>query len=237
MTSTLDLTRRIDLLRERRQELDLATPGEVVLEQRQVLRRACLWGAGAVAAVAALGFGILFFQFQATSDIEKKVLPVEADLASTQSELEVSRAALQKQRNSNSILAKALAATPSGAALMRDLQERVPEGVQLSDLKRSGSGVTVAGLVQDPVSFVRLNTLELQLAQSPLLSQPKLVKATRNPPEGGANASVPGKVAFEIQAQLRDLAADPATFDTLRRLGADGLVKRLQLLRKEGLMP
>jgi Tfp pilus assembly protein PilN len=236
MTSTLDPTRRIDLLRERRQELDLATPGEVVREQRQLLRRACLWGAGLVVVVGALGIVVSAGQWIATAKL-REVEQVEADLASTQSNLDARRAALQKQRSSNTILAKALAATPSGAALMRDLQERVPQGVQLSDLKRSGAGVTLVGLVQDPVSFLRLNALELQLAQSPLLSQPKLVKATRNPPEGGANASVPGKVAFEIQAQLRDLAADPTTVDTLRRLGADGLVKRLQLLRKEGLMP
>ncbi|KMM17013.1 hypothetical protein SYNGFB01_07090 [Synechococcus sp. GFB01] len=234
------------MLRERRQELGLATPGDVVLEQREVLRRGGIWGLGVLAGAAALGLLATLGQRLVNVSLVK-AMEVDAQMASLQNVLQAREANLQQQRAGNITLAKALAAIPSAAALMRDLQERVPEGVQLTEVKRTGSTVTLTGLVSDPASFVRLNVLQLQLAQSPLLSEPRLLKATRaTGSDAKATADVQpvaaarpasSQVAFEIQAQARDLAADPALEGTLGRLGAQGLMKRLQLLRKEGLLP
>lgn len=234
MTTTLDFTRRVDLLRERRQELNVFPPDTVLEEQRALFRRSCAWGGAIVVGMAALGLGIALRHQLVLASIDRAMI-VEEERLRLQKELETRRAQLQPLLASNTALAKALATTPSGAALMRDLQERLPQGVRLRDLKLNGADLILVGEAQDPSSFVRINAFQLQLAQSPLLSDPKLTKASRNPTAGPKPAS-PSLVAFEIQARLRDLAGTPALEPTLRRLGADGMAKRLQLMRQEGLL-
>lgn len=235
MTSTLDLNRRIDLLRERRQELSLLTPGQVVDEQRRLVRQGAWLGAALVGAVAAVGL-VVTLRHQFVSASLDRVTLVERRMENLQSDLQARTAALAEQRTSNTTLARALATTPSGAALMRDLQARSPEGLQLVSVALSGSTLTLKGVASDPAAFERINVLELQLDQSPLLSEAKLVKASRAGEQRGRNALPAGQVAFELQVKLRDLAGSPALETTLRQLGADGLEKRLQLLRKEGLL-
>lgn len=235
MTTTLDLNRRIDLLRERRQELSLLTPGQVVDEQRRMVRQGALWGGALVAAVAAIGLAVTLRHQFVSASLDRVTL-VERRMESLQADLQARTAALAEQRASNTTLARALATTPSGAALMRDLQARAPQGLQLSSVALSGSTLTLKGLASDPQGFERINVLQLQLDQSPLLSDAKLLKASRGGDQRGRNAVPPGQVAFELQAKLRDLAGSPALETTLRQLGADGLEKRLQLLRKEGLL-
>lgn len=236
MTTTLDLNRRIDLLRERRQELQLLPPGEVVAEQRQMVRQGALWGGAVVAAVAAVGL-VVTLRHQFVSASLDRVTLVERRMESLQNDLSARTAALAEQRASNTTLARALATTPSGAALMRDLQMRAPEGLQLTSVALSGSTLTLKGLASDPLGFERINVLELQLGQSPLLSEAKLLKASRGGGEQrGRSAAPAGMVAFELQVKLRDLAASTSLETTLKQLQADGLEKRLQLLRKEGLL-
>lgn len=234
MTSTLDLNRRVDLLRERRQELRVLTPAEVLQEQLNLLARGGVWGAAIVGGVVALGLLITLRQQFVNASLGR-VAAVEQQLSSLQNELNSRRAALQPKQSSSSALARALTTTPSGAALMRDLQDRVPQGVRLRELKVSGAVVTLIGEAQDPSGFERINALQLQLGGSPLLSEPRLTKASRNPAQG-AKPTAPDRVAFEMQAQLRDLASSPGLQATLRRLGADGMEKRLQLMRQEGLL-
>lgn len=234
MTATLDLHRPIDLLRERRRELALADPEAVLLSQRRDLLKGCLWAAGLVGVVAVMGLGLLMRQQWVSASLDRVTL-VEAKVAGFERDLQGRRLQLGQLRQSNQKLARALAGTPSGAALMRELQLRVPEGLQLGALRKgAGDSLSLEGLAQDPQAFLRINALMLELQQSALIREPKLEKAARNPADA---REAPGQVAFTIRARLADLGAAPQLEATLRGLGADGQVRRLQLLRRERLLP
>lgn len=234
MNARLDLQRPIDLLRERRQELALPEPGRVRRSQRRDLLQGGLWAAGLVALVAAVGVAVSLRQQWVSAELERVAL-LEARVTSLDSDLTVRRQQLLRQRAANETLAKALAATPSGAALMRELQLRVPEGIQLTAVKtQAGSSISLEGLAWDPGSFVRINALMLELGRSRLIREPKLEKAARNPADAKQGS---GQVAFAIRAALLQLADAPALESDLRELGADGQLRRLQLLRREGLLP
>ena len=234
MIARLDLRRPMDLLRERRRELGLPEFEQVRLSQRRDLFRGGLCGVGLVLFVGMVGVVMQLRQQWVSAELNR-VESVEAKVTGLESNLLGRRRQLQQLRTSNQNLAKALAAIPSGAALMRELQLRVPEGIQLTALKPAGgAGITLEGLAQGSAGFVRINALMLELERSLLLGEPRLEKAARNPPDA---KEAPGQVAFAIRASLADLADGPALQSSLRELGADGQLRRLQLLRQEGLLP
>lgn len=234
MSASLDLRHPIDLLRERRQELALAEPTQVRLNQRQALLRGGLWGAGLVLLVGVVGVALQLRQQWVNAELERVALQ-EARVTSLEGELTARRQLLQQLAAANRKLAEALAATPSGAALMRELQLRVPEGIQLTAVKtQAGTAISLEGLAQDPRSFERINALLLELGRSLLIRAPKLEKAARNPADAKQG---PGQVAFAIRASLVGLETAPALEASLRELGAEGQLRRLQLLRREGLLP
>lgn len=234
MSARLDLQRPLDLLRERRRELGLPEVAQVRLSQRRDLLRGGLLGAGLVVVVAVVGLGLQLRQQWVSAELARATL-VEVKVTSLENDLLKRRGQVQKLATANQNLARALAATPSGAALMRELQLRVPEGIQLTAMKPAGAtGITLEGLAQGSAAFVRINALLLELERSVLLREPRLEKASRNPPDA---KEAPGQVGFVIRAALADLSSAPALASSLRDLGADGQLRRLQLLRQEGLLP
>jgi type IV pilus assembly protein PilN len=234
VSARLDLQRPMDLLRESRRELGLPELEQVRLGQRRALLQGGLLGAGLVLLVGVVGLG-LQLRHQWVSAEQERARLVEAKVTSLENDLLARRAQLQKLGDANQNLAKALAATPSGAALMRELQLRVPEGIQLTAMKPAGAtGISLEGLAQGSAAFVRINALLLELERSVMLREPRLEKASRNPPDAN---EAPGQVVFAIRATLADLASAPALASSLRNLGADGQLRRLLLLRQERLLP
>jgi type IV pilus assembly protein PilN len=224
----------MDLLRERRRELGLLEVEQVRLTQRRALFLGGLGGAALVVLVGLVGVALQLRQQWVSAGLERATL-VEAKVTSLENDLLARRAQVQKLATANRNLAKALAATPSGAALMRELQLRVPEGIQLTAMKPAGAtGITLEGLAQGSAAFVRINALLLELERSALLREPRLEKASRNPADA---KEAPGQVVFAIRATLADLASAPALASSLRDLGADGQLRRLLLLRQERLLP
>lgn len=238
MTPQLDLAAGLDLLRERRLELGLAEPVQELRQRRSLLRQGLNWAGVIVAAVAVVGLAATLRHQVVLVELDRVAL-VEAKLAELQVELDASRQAVNKQQLENRTLATALVGTRSGSALLRQLQLLVPQGVQLREVKAIGpEALTIVGAARDPQSFARINALELQLEASPLLvaNQVKLNRATRQPADF-SDPELAGKVQFEIAATLSKPLPVAQEAAVLRQLGADGLVRRLQLLQRERLLP
>ena len=156
---------------------------------------------------------------------------VEAEVQLFETQLTSARGKLKGVENANADLVKGLIAVRSGSALMRDLQLRVPAGVQLTAATEEGSGYRLKGVSRDPQAFARINAFQLQLMRSPLLDPNgvTLVKASR----GDAGA---GPVSFELLVTFRPPISPLAEKQMLTQLGAEGLVRRLDLLQQEGLL-
>ena len=233
------LTTDFDLLREKRQELNLPEPVQVAVQGRQLLAR----GAAIGAALIGISLGavvLVWLRALMVSAAVARLGTVEAVVQLFETQLNASRAKLNGVTKANQDLVKGLLAVRSGSAVLRDLQMRVPEGIQLTSAAEEGSGYRLKGLSRDPQAFARINALQLQLKRSPLLDPNSitLVKASRE----AAVASTPqaqsvvAPVNFEIQVNFRPAITPLAEKQILTQLGSDGLVRRLDLLQREGLL-
>jgi type IV pilus assembly protein PilN len=245
MTST-PTTNPFDLLREKRQELDLPDPVQVAVQGRQKL----LQGVAVGAALIGISLGailLVLLRARVVSAALDRLGMVEAEVQLFETQLTAAQAKLKGVEKANADLVKGLIAVRSGSALMRDLQMRVPEGVQLTAASEEGAGYRLKGVSRDPQAFARINALQLQLKRSPLLDPNAItmVKASRG--GVGANASaatskaaalglVPAPVHFELQVNFRPPISPLAEKQILTQLGAEGLVRRLDLLQREGLL-
>jgi len=230
---------KLDLLREKRQELNLPEPAEASIQGRRWL----VQGVVIAAALVGVSLGVaalVFLRALMVSSTLEGLGTVEAEVQLFETQLNASRAKLKAVDKANQDLVKGLLAVRSCSAVLRDLQMRVPEGIQLTSAAEEGNGYRLKGLSRDPQAFARINALQLQLKRSPLLDPNSitLVKASR---EAGA-ASTPqaqaamSPVNFEIQVNFRPAISPLAEKQILTQLGSEGLVRRLDLLQKEGLL-
>lgn len=237
--SSPSMVSQFDLLREKRQELNLPEPAEASIQGRRLLVQGVVIGAALVG--VSLGVAVLVFlrALMVSSAIEG-LGTVEAEVQLFETQLSASRTKLNGVTKANQDLVKGLLSVRSGSAVLRDLQMRVPEGIQLTSAAEEGTGYRLKGLSRDPQAFARINALQLQLQRSPLLDPNSitLVKASR---EVGAASTPQAQVLvvpvnFEIKVNFRPPISPLAEKQILTQLGSEGLVRRLDLLQKEGLL-
>lgn len=236
-----------DLLREKREELGLPEPAVASQRSRQSLLRGVLIGSSLLG-VALGAWALLLLRSAMVQSQLDQLATVEAEVEQYQSRLNRERGALRQLQGVNTSLVQGLLKVRSGSALMRDLQLRAPQGVQFTELQEVARGVdqpsrlTLKGLASDPQPFARINALQLDLRRSPLIDPQgvRLNKAgreeeARNQPAN--QPSAPQPVAFELGVDLRPPLAPAAERLILEQLGASGMVRRLTLLQREGLLP
>ena len=237
--SSTPMVSQFDLLREKRQELNLPDPAEASIQVRRLLVKGVVIGAAMVG--VSLGVAVLvFWRAWMVSSATEGLGTVKAEVQLFETQLNASRTKLQEADKDNQDLVKGLLAVRSGSAVLRDLQMRVPEGIQLTSAAEEGTGYRLKGLSRDPQAFARINALQLQLKRSPLLDPNAitLVKASREPATADTSQaqSVVAPVNFEIQVNFRPKISPLAEKQILTQLGSEGLVRRLDLLQKEGLL-
>jgi len=252
----------LDLLRETRLAQGLPDPAASAAAQRGLLLKGTLIGAAVVAASAALTALLMVRQQMLSAELDRLAL-VEAEVQAADSRLGNARKNLKSITSTNQTLRQGLVNARSGAALLRDLQRRVPAGVQLSKVawEPGGNSLKLEGLASNPLAFARINAFQIELNRSPLLepNSTQLIKATRSDAEssddrgtstqpaqaGSAQAAQPTPpkpaqprlVSFELSARFRPNLPAAAELQLLNELGAVGMARRLQLLQAEGLAP
>ena len=235
----------LDLLRERRKELGQESMVSALLQRRPLLLRGALIGA-IVLGGSVLATALVFLRFQYVRMQTAQLTRFEAESTQIQAEMAASRAKLDQLAATNRSLTEGLTTLRTSSALLADLQLRTPEGIQIQSAEAEGSNLVLKGQDLDPLAFARINALQLELSRSPLL-KPKgvaLVKLERVPPsdapagQAGAptTAPTPATVSFELSGPFATLP--PARqLSVMRQLGSEGMVRRLQLLQAEGLIP
>ena len=221
-----------DLLRQRRAERGLPAQGSTFPEARGLLLRGGAVGGGLMAAVVGGWLWIGFRQGQVNEALQG-ARGIPAQLQSLESQAQRRRRDLSMLKRSAEGLAQGLVAVSSGSALLTQLMAITPVGVQLTDVRVQGMGLSLSGLAADPQGFRRVNPLSLSLSGSPLI-QPgsiKVVKVSRD----GTEAKPGDPVAWQLKAGFATLAAGQQ-LQLLQQLGADGMARRLQILQRAGLL-
>ena len=229
MTST-----PLDLLHEKRLEQGLPDPGADAAANRGLVLKGSLIGTALLLASVVVTSLLWMRQQWLSSELDRLAL-VEAEVQTADRRVASARTTLNSLKRSNDALVQGLVNARSGAALLRDLQRRVPEGVQLStvDWAPGGTSLQLSGRAASPLAFARINALQIELARSPLLDAGsiKLRKAAR-----GDDAKDAGLVSFELTGQFRPKLPATAELRLLNELGAAGMARRMQLLQAEGLL-
>ena len=228
-----------DLLHEKRQSLGLPEPVEEARQTRDTLFKGALIGSAMVGLALGLA-GLVLLRSELLSSEIGNLSSVEADVKSFEARLQAEQARLGTVKAANQALVQGLLSVRSGSAVLRDLQLRVPRGVQLTDVKQGGDGQTlqIKGLAVGRQPFALINALQLELKRSPLLdpSRVTLVKASREPADP-QQAGSGRDVSFEISGRFRPAIQPLAEKQILEQLGAAGLAQRLALLQREQLLP
>jgi type IV pilus assembly protein PilN len=225
------LVRDWDLLRQRRLERGLPPAAEPLQPARSLLVRGVALGGGVLAAVFGIWGGLLWRQSQLNQQLAGlRGIPVQVQALEGQALAQ--RRRLSTIQRSNEGLAKGLVAVSSGSALLAQLTQITPQGVQLTDVQVQAGSLKLKGVAADPQAFRRVNGLSLLLAESPLF-QPKSVKVVKLSRE----ASKPtAPVDWDLTAVFATLPASQQ-LRLLQSLGAEGLAKRLQILERAGVLP
>lgn len=242
MSPTPDAT-PFDLLWEKRQELGLPEPREAAAQTRETLLKGVVIGAALVGVSLGLAALLALRSAIVASELDR-ISTVEAEVEQFETRLQAERARINQINTANQELVKGLVSARSGSALMRDLQLRVPQGVQLTNAGEAGGGITIKGVARDPQAFERINALQLDLRRSPLVdpNSVRLVKGSRQLPAASrqgtqaAAGNAIDSVDFELQVSFRTAIPPAAEKVILEELGSDGLARRLDLLQQEGLL-
>ena len=225
------LERDWDLLRQRRLERGLPPAAEPLRPARSLLVRGVALGGGVLVAVFGIWGGLLWRQAQLNQQLAGlRGIPVQVQALEGQALGQ--RRRLSTIQRSNEGLAKGLVAVSSGSALLAQLTQITPQGVQLTDVQVQAGSLKLKGVAADPQAFRRVNGLSLLLAESPLF-QPKSVKVVKLSREASKPAA---PVDWDLTAAFATLPASQQ-LPLLQSLGAEGLAKRLQILERAGVLP
>ncbi|MEB3318895.1 MAG: NINE protein [Cyanobacteriota bacterium] len=241
----------LDLLRERRLELGVQPLSALLPLRPMLIRRGLVIGALVLGGTVGLCV-LLVIATQMFRARESQLVGYEQLASQLRETIAREGAAVNTLRASNQQMVKRLSDVRSSSALLADVQARVPEGVQLSKVQMlSPSEIRLEGLARDPVGFGRVNALELMLRRSPLFQatgvtiekvervpareveiRPTNSSTTAAPP---VKVELPSAVSFQMKATLAPLAANKLV-EVMDRLKAEGMVRRLELLQREGLL-
>ena len=227
-----------DLLRQRRLERGLPAEPAPVPSARRLLLLGGTIGSAVLGLVLA-SWVLISLRDRMVTDEIGRMNAVPGQLQSLEAELRTENSKLDQQTKSNEALANGLVAVASGSALLTQLAQLTPQGVQITEATVSGPSLSLKGRADEPAAFTRVNALSLLLAYAPLFNpnDVRVIKLTREVAGGSPGAaSVVPAVSWDLAAGLATLK--PAEqLPVLRKLGADGMVKRLQDLARMGVLP
>ena len=216
----------LDLLRQRRAALAVAPDQPLPL--RRLLFTGGLIGAGLCLFTGAVGLLLLARQ-QLLSQELAQLAPLAARSSAVQAHAQAIRGRALKQGAANRKLSAALLAVPTSSALLTELARLTPAGVQLTSAAVGPAALQLEGNAVDPNGFIRLNGLQLGL-QASVLFDPKGVVLQQAQREEQSPV-----IRFRLAAAFAK-GKPPLSDKQLKDLGADGMARRLALLRQGGLL-
>jgi len=235
----------LDLLRERRLTLGHEALSATLAQRSALLRRGALFGLILLGGMLGI-WTLLLLQSALVRSKMGRLEQFESQAAALQAQIDSRNQKLAAIRTTNQELAQALTSGRTSSALLTALQINTPVGVQLLSVDATGD-LVIKGQSFDPWALVRINAFQLKLqglaffdAKAVQLTkverQPSKAQATAGCGNGAEPTPEAGPLAFEIRAPFANLDAQ-GQLALLQQLGSEGMARRLNLLRSEGLMP
>ena len=223
----------VDLLRQRRLEVGLPGDPPRTKPAWQLLLLGGGLGAGLLVPAVAMVVALVVWDSLLQKDLSR-LNGMPAQVKTLEQQIKGSQDQIKQLQTSNQGLAKGLIGVSSGSALISNLFQLSPAGVELKEVSVVGPTLSLKGGARDPDAFKRINALQLQMVYSPMFlpDSVKVLKVTR---EGGSPAGAFGQVGFELTGGFKTLAP-VAQLKQLQRLGAKGMARRLEILQAAGVL-
>ena len=232
----------LDLLRQRRESLGVDSLAEALADRPSLLRKGALIAAATVGTVLG-ALALVFVSHQVVKARMGELVQYEGEANALRAELQGRQARVQALVEANRRLAGKLTDVRTSSALLSELQLRTPEGVQLLSAAAGEEQLVIRGRADDPLAFARVNAMQLDLKRSPFLIGDQVVidklerqNEATTPEDPRRRRGLPPPVVFTLTASFARLQPQQL-LEVMRSLGAEGMVKRLQLVQSEGLMP
>ena len=218
----------IDLLRERRLEMDLPAQQDPQVSAFLLLRRGALLG-GLVLLIVSVSTAV--FSVRGKQQQQLLQAPIAQRLTASKAKLERLKTQASAVDQQTIRIAQQLVAFSGGSPLLEQLRRVTPVGVQLQELSVGDEQIQLMGRVEingPPGPLERLNALVLALSRLPITRDQgvKVMKITR---EDGVDPAVTFSVDWSLNPTVR------LSLIQLQDLGASGLAERYRLLEQRGI--
>lgn len=236
----------INFLKDR--GLDAAVAKETLIEQKSAsIADKVPIIAGAIIAIVlpAMTFGYSKTFEARQTKLKKEIQQIEADISKAQGQgksLEDMEAQVKKARSETQALVSVFDKIRPWSAILREVGDRTPPGIQIDSLAQNGSGIKINGVAR---SYSDVNDFVLFLQRSPFFDANKIVLGTvqssswkvnlENKDElpDKVNLTIPKGVKYSIDAQLAN-KPNSQLIKELNNKGSLGLLTRLKTLENKG---
>ena len=236
----------INFLKDR--GLDAAVAKETLIEQKSApIADKVPIIAGAIIAIVlpAMTFGYSKTFESKQAKLKKEIQQIEADISKAQGQeksLEEIKAQVKKARSETQALVSVFDKIRPWSAILREVGDRTPPGIQIDSLAQNGSGIKINGAAR---SYSDVNDFVLFLQRSPFFDANKIVLGTvqssswtvnlENKDElpDKVNLTIPKGVKYSIDAQLAN-KPNSQLIKELNNKGSLGLLTRLKTLENKG---
>ena len=184
-----------------------------------------------------------------TVGVEEEIKQIEgeiANLGNQNKKIEAANEEIQQVERETSALVGVFGKIKPWAAILQEISDRTPPGVQVDSIQQSGSGsgtgINLAGTAR---SYADVNDFVLFLQRSPFFDAKKIklntAGKTNFPVEIENEDDLPDNYSFEvpegikytISAQLRNVPSSKL-IEEIKKKGSTGLVTRLKILEQKG---
>tara|TARA_B100001250_G_scaffold412735_1_gene444763 strand:- start:2995 stop:3678 length:684 start_codon:yes stop_codon:yes gene_type:complete len=131
----------------------------------------------------------------------------------------------------NNQIAKGIVGTRSSSAFLSEIKQIMPSTIQLDSITSYGDNLRLVGLANQPKALDYINSLKLQVSNSFLINNQStfLVQASESYNKDKKS------LIFELSSSFSNINAKEIMAN-YEKLGSFGLLKRVLLLYKEGLI-
>ena len=205
------------------------------------------------ALIAIIAPAITFVHLQSvnakTVSVEEQIKQIESEIANLGNQnqkIEAANAEIQKVERETAALIGVFEKIKPWAAILQEISDRTPPGVQVDSIQQSGSGAgTGINLAGTARSYADVNDFVLFLQRSPFFNAKNIKLNTagstkftvdiENEEDLPDNVSfeVPEGIKYKISAQLKNVPSSKL-IEEINKKGSTGLVTRLKILEQKG---
>ena len=241
----------INFLRDRGLE-ESADIGDSLVQQKEpsIADKIPIAVGAIVALIApAITFGYLQSVNAKTAGVEQEIRQIEseiADLGNQNQKIEAINIEIEQVESETSALIGVFEKIEPWAAILQEVSDRTPPGVQVDSIQQSGSGsgtgINMSGTAR---SYADVNDFVLFLQRSPFFEKSEIKLNTAGVTSfsveveneddlpGNISYEIPEGIKYTISAQLKDVPSSEL-IEEIEKKGSTGLVTRLKMLEQKG---